>query len=123
VVDLEEARKIAMTELEHARTYLRKAQRSLADRRAYRCVRTVIEEAENMVLAALSWVWDAQERAQRSAVEWLQDKMQRNLQEMLSDAPLTYDAEGIQAIQERLQYITINITDPDWDVGFRCPTA
>jgi hypothetical protein len=62
-----------VTELERARTHLRQCQ---ADLRFWRCNRSDREkregrelptgrrekDSENAILAALSWVWDAQER-------------------------------------------------------------
>lgn len=52
-----------MSELEAAQNYLRMAQDCLYRRRCMRMVGTVIIEAKAMVLAGLSWVWDAQQRA------------------------------------------------------------
>src|ERR1700685_2032060 len=65
----------AMTELEVARAYLLSCQRRLATRRSAHCDRFGIPAAEvtmagydpfrsekESIFAALSWVWDAQER-------------------------------------------------------------
>ena len=51
-----------MTELEQARAHLRRCQDRFHHRRALGVGDVVREEAEAAVLAALSWVWDAQER-------------------------------------------------------------
>jgi hypothetical protein len=53
-----------MTELERARAHLRQAQAVLAFARNH-CVKSwsVNSSLETNVLAALSWLWDAQERA------------------------------------------------------------
>ena len=54
-----------MTELERARAHLRECQRILySQRRAWPhlCQGEMLSRDESNVLAALSWVWDAQER-------------------------------------------------------------
>ena len=53
-----------MTELEQARAHLKWAQDFLSRRRGVHAHGAALEEAMRTVLAALSWVWDAQERAQ-----------------------------------------------------------
>lgn len=50
-----------MTELEHARTHLHETQSALQNARSSDL--PWAKTAENHFLAALSWVWDAQERS------------------------------------------------------------
>jgi hypothetical protein len=52
----------AMTELERARAFLRKAQSNLAMMRRTSCCLSDHDSAEAPVLAALSWVWEEQNR-------------------------------------------------------------
>jgi hypothetical protein len=54
---------VDVTELDLARANLRQMQESLAIARRMRANRFVIQFQTLNVLAALSWVWDAQERA------------------------------------------------------------
>jgi hypothetical protein len=56
-----------MTELEQARQFLSGAQEMLAEARRYKYRITSYWECQ--VLAALSWVWDAQERESKGWLE------------------------------------------------------
>jgi hypothetical protein len=51
-----------VTDLQRAKEFLRVSQKALADARTYS---VQIDVYETRVLAALSWVWEEQERAQR----------------------------------------------------------
>ena len=57
------------TELERARAHLRTTQDCFHRRRAMKMSGVVLDEARVKVLAALSWVWDAQERAERQEAD------------------------------------------------------
>ena len=88
-----------MTELEQARAHLRDCQKALKHARDV----SVFEQgqwwpenmkanAERAVLAALSWVWDAQEReAMQDPLAWLNKTMQKAMFETL------YPGQAFQA--------------------------
>jgi hypothetical protein len=105
-----------MTELEEARAHLQHCQDVLAIGRA-NGGGAYMDLSERNVLAALSWVWDAQERAERAAVEWLNKELQRRLLELLHDGePIVNDSQGRQAVadvcREVLESVTINVAGP-----------
>lgn len=71
-----------MQELDRARAHLLLTQDSF---RHARCLRLPwADTAEQHFLAALSWVWDAQERQTEEAAQWLHDRMERALIETLA---------------------------------------
>ncbi len=60
-----------MTELERARAHLRECQEALANARRIGWLGHVMQWREQTVLAALSWVWEAQtNEALHEAEEW-----------------------------------------------------
>jgi hypothetical protein len=109
----------SFSELDLAREHLRKRQAALARERValnkHRAMRNspqVMLECVKDVLAALSWVWDAQERAERGAVEWLNTEMRKGILELLSNVePIRFDEAGRQSVADLISSYTITVID------------
>jgi hypothetical protein len=72
-----------MTELEQARTYLKDTQDRLAYERGYHD-KDRVRFFEGCTLAALSWVWDAQEREQEREMQHRREKIRAAFQDMIA---------------------------------------
>jgi hypothetical protein len=75
-----------MSERKKALTFLRIKQRHLAAVRRLSVRRDEVEYCENEVLAALSWLWDAQERA----LDVIDDEWRKSIARRIKAGPKIY---------------------------------